>query len=83
MVRFPLVRNAYHMLRDAHPHRLTYAEMMTNLLAVTDSDGPSRGDEELQDGVRWLRSLGLIEDDGRRPLRFQAKKPFLEIPGEC
>ena len=80
MGRFPVVLSAYKTLRDAYPRRLTYIEMATNLMAPDDANSASRDVDELQDSVRWLRSLGLIEDDGRRPMRFQARKPFLDSP---
>ena len=80
MGRFPIVRRTYTFLCDAQPRSITYGEMTGGLLAVDEANRASRGIDELQDSARWLRSLGLIEDDGRRPLRFHAKKPFLCRP---
>ena len=80
MDRFPIMRRTYAFLCNAHPHSLTYDEMTSGLMAVDEANRASRGIDELQDSARWLRSLGLIEDDGRKPLRFHAKKPFLARP---
>ena len=80
MEKFLIVRKAYRFLCDAYPRSFTYAEMTSSLLAANNGPGASRGSDELEDSIRWLRSLSLIEDDGRRPLRFHAKKPFLCRP---
>ena len=80
MSRYPIVQRTYRFLCDAYPRRITYSEMEAGLLVADDPNSASRGMDELQDSARWLRSLGLIEDDGHRPLRFHAKKPFLSSP---
>jgi len=80
MDRFPIVRRTYTFLCDAHPHTTTYEEMKSALLAEDEANRAARAIDELQDSARWLRSLGLIEDDGRKPLRFHARKPFLTRP---
>ena len=80
MNRYPIVQRTYRFLCDAHPRTVTYSEMEAGLLVADDPNSASRGMNELQDSARWLRSLGLINDDGHRPLRFLVKKPFLSSP---
>lgn len=81
MKKYPIVRRTYQFLCDAYPGSITYSEMEAGLLVADDPNSASRGIDELQDSARWLRSLGLIEDDNHKPLRFHAKKPFL-VPSE-
>jgi len=64
MQEFPLVRRTLLALCDAHPDYLTYPQ-----IAAALSDDTIRAEdatEEVKDGVRWLRSLGLVQEAAGR-----------------
>ena len=64
MQEFPLVRRTLLTLCDAHPEYLTYPEIAA---ALTGSTVPAEdATEEVKDGVRWLRSLGLVQEASGR-----------------
>jgi len=60
MQEFPLIRRTLLALCETHPEYMTYLQIATILTG--DTVAAATATEEMKDGVRWLRSLGLVQE---------------------